>query len=831
MGPRQEKALIASIRFEAEETMYKKSWSVLFCLALIVTMSSQAITKSVSDWSDRVIPLPKQIKIEESKRLAPEGVVLVLPESSDRLIATAAELLRPLATGRRGFEIRLVLTTGKQSSCPAQVKQSLESLPNRDQAYAIEPILQGREFSGLLLAANTPLGLLYSARTLAQLVTAPRRKETEEIPAVSLLDWPDLSERGEWGGNSAQDIKWMAERKFNLIELHATLGFDEKGSPKASLDPGMLDEAARSGIKVVPIILHLEQLAGTGLFRFHPQVAATPDPEKPLPTDYEPSVCFSEPRTVELLSGWMGRLLAIPGVNEVMVWLSETRAPCYCSRCRGKEPFVMEVQGIQKAFDEVRKSNPKAVLRILTTQASYEVNAKVLAAAAADTRFTYYDGGRTYDSSHRPMIYPVMETFARSGRWLGVYPQLTNSWRTVFPFTGPQFIHTRMKEFVDKKLSCLAGYATPSNRYYEFNITGAAEWSWNSGGRNPREFAEVYASRAGITDPKRFGEWAEAIGEVGWDLAGSRVVEGLVFDPGRTLSEKNPEAGAGQLDSLPEMKFGEGLLAEFPNLKHFQDRWALAKRALKLAEAEGNQPMVDESRSDLGALGLLDGLRELSDAKSLPTDGRIAAAKSALAKIDEASRMLTISLYRWGMAVNPVDRNALPSRFRDTVNLASRVASTAWELGKNLGIEDPDPTHRLQLLREWSAQDFSSGARATLWVDVTHLLPASGECDVTFQFLDGTVGLDLHSVELLRGASKETARPVDEERWNFHVGRWDRWIEYWVTVPQVGKVAGVMDDRSFLRIEASLPPGVGSSDPRTSHGRILFRRSWRGERL
>src|SRR5882672_9605596 len=131
----------------------------------------------------------------------------------------------------------------------------------------------------------------------------------EEFPQVTLLDWPDLSERGEWGGNAAEDLKWMAERKFNLIELHANLGFDEKNFPKASLDEAMLREAAQSGMKVVPIILHLEQLASTGLFRFYPQVAATPDPEKPLPTDYEPSVCFSETQTVELLSGWMERLL------------------------------------------------------------------------------------------------------------------------------------------------------------------------------------------------------------------------------------------------------------------------------------------------------------------------------------------------------------------------------------------------------------------------------------------------------------------------------------------------------------------------------------------
>jgi hypothetical protein len=677
-------------------TMHAKSICILFC-SIISFARAGAEGKSLKDWTNRLIPLPKQIQIKGAASVSPRDVGLTAPRTEDALITSALEILRPLAKGGRRFDIQLTLTSDPGTACPPNLRKSLEGLPNRDQAYGLEPLLEGSKFNGLLLAANTPVGLLYAARTLSQLVQAPSGPgKMEEFPQVTLLDWPDLSERGEWGGNAAQDLKWMAERKFNVVELHANLGFDEKNFPKASLDEAMLREAAQSGIKVVPIILHLEQLASTGLFRFYPQVAATPDPEKPLPTDYEPSVCFSETQTVELLSGWMERLLEIPGVNEVMVWLSETRAPCYCSRCTGKDPFVMEVTGIQRAFDKARQRRPKAVLRILTTQASYSVNDKVLANAAADTRITYYDGGRTYDSSRRPMIYPLLETFARSGRWLGVYPQLTNSWRTVFPFTGPEFIHARMNEFVQKQLSCLVGYATPSNRYYEFNITGAAEWSWNSRGRSPREFAEAYAVRVGILPPDQFAEWAELIGDMGWDLAGSRVVEGLIFNPGRTLSERRDKADTNLFNELPEMKFGEGLLSEFPSQKHFADKLALARQALKLAESNGNPRMVDESRCVVGALDLLEGLRAFSETKKLPEFQRVAAVQSALVQIDQATRVLTISLHRWGMAVNPVSRNNLPSRFRDTVDFASRVASIAWQTGKSLPVRDSYPSYRLQ---------------------------------------------------------------------------------------------------------------------------------------
>lgn len=241
--------------------------------------------------------------------------------------------------------------------------------------------------------------------------------------------------------------------------------------------------------------------------------------------------------------------------------------------------------------------------------------------------------------------------------------------------------------------------------------------------------------------------------------------------------------------------------------------------------------MVDESRCVLGALGLLEGLRAFSETKKLPELQRVAAVQSALAQIDQATRILTISLHRWGMAVNPVSRNSLPSRFRDTVDLASRVASIAWQVGKSLPIQDPYPAYRLQALRKWSTEDFSTGDQAALWTDVTDLWHQGGEFDVTFQFLEGDVGLDIHSVVLLRGATREVAQPVDEERWNFHVGRWDRWTEYWISAPTEVKSSEKAGDRYFLKMEVSRPGAGAGADRHSTHGRILFRKSWRGEKL
>ena len=293
-----------------------RRWAMSFLVAcLIVAGPVRGEDCSPKKPTSRVIPLPKQMQVHGSKAVSRADAVLVLPQSKDPLLTTAAGILRPLATGAKGFEIRLVLTTETSPRCPPNLRASLESLPNRDQAYAIQPIEEERKFGGLILAANTPLGLLYAARTLAQLVSAPSRPgEAVEFPRFTLLDWPDLAERGEWfGGDNFPDLQWMADRKFNVVEIQPHLGFGEDGSPQANLDQKVVDKATALGIQIVPIIWHMEQLASTGLFRYHPEVASTPDPSKPLPTDYEPGVCFSQPKTIEILSTWMRQFLAMPG--------------------------------------------------------------------------------------------------------------------------------------------------------------------------------------------------------------------------------------------------------------------------------------------------------------------------------------------------------------------------------------------------------------------------------------------------------------------------------------------------------------------------------------
>ena len=152
----------------------------------------------------------------------------------------------------------------------------------------------------------------------------------------------------------------------------------------------------------------------------------------------------------------------------------------------------------------------------------------------------------------------------------------------------------------------------------------------------------------------------------------------------------------------------------------------------------------------------------------------------------------------------------------------------AWEIGRGLGIRDPYPAYRLRPVREWNTEDISSGAPATLWADVTRLVDGPGEYDVRFQFLDGEVGVDTHSVALLRTRGRNEEKPLDEDRWDGHTSPW-AWVDYWLSVPKGSGSSWKPGDPLFLRLEVSAPSPEVVAGKRTSHGMILIRKSWRGE--
>lgn len=767
---------------------------------------------SNENWSERVIPLPKELQVLGSMKLAADSIAVVCDAEPSPEIKTALDLLGAFCRAKpdqASFTIQMTLSADF-SAVNDGIKKRLSSLPNPDQAYAIDLLAEN---SGLLLIANTPCGLLYAARTLAQLVSQPGdvSPSTEvEIPLARVVDWPDIYERGQWG--CEHDMAWTSQWKLNVLEACSRQDIDADGAACVNIDRDLFRQGSKLGVKVVPFISHIEQLSGHAGCKNSPDTWSKPDPSKPLPSDYVPGLCMSSPATSDLVAEWIDALARIPEVSDIMVWLSEERSPCFCDKCVGKEPFELEVGCIVSAFRKVQQDYPHIRLRLLTTQGSYLVNDKVLAAAPSDVGITYYDGSRTYDSSRNPMIYPLLADFAKSGRWLGVYPQITHSWRTVFPWTAPQFVRFRAQEFADKKLSCMIGYAIPSNRHHEFNLMAMAEWTWNARGRSPEEFCRAYAIHAGIRDPELFSRWAMAAGDAGWSLAESKLLLTAIYDP-----------GLGLCGDVPFDHRFEG--AALSNVADFEKAIALAREALALARQSANPNMIYESEC---ALAGLEAFKAVKSASTLLSGAAVAPDKvdelsASLDMLDRCAAVLRDRIIAWG---NGIPNESLHSRLVETAYVLLRTNDMLRAKACAIGIPDPTPEIRLKKIGGWCADGFSESPDAVSKIDISDMVPAAGGgWQIGFDFIQSAYGTDITKVCAVSGDGESETIVAKTPDPLARVSKYETWKEMRLDIPARPKGARLSLEIGLRGLPADAPAGR-----RTCSGSISIRRAPKSER-
>ncbi|MEN6450679.1 MAG: hypothetical protein ABFC96_09325 [Thermoguttaceae bacterium] len=745
----------------------------------------------------RVIPLPKEAVIAKAAQLKAGDVGVACQVQGEPAVDTAVKALKrfALADGQGKFTIRMILSKDVSKELDADSLGHLRSLPNSDQAYVIRPLPKD---AGLLLAANSPVGLLYAARTVEQLVNAaPNVTPTTaiNIPLATITDWPDIRERGQWGGDVNRHLDEFSAWKLNVLEYNSGVSVGPDGQATVTIKSEMIADGHRLGVKIVPYILHLEQLAresGEGL-RKMTEVTSKPNPSKPLPSDYSPGLCMSSQATRNLIASWFGKVAEIPGVTDMMVWLSEDRSKCYCEKCvQCKEPYELEVQAIVEAFRKVQATHPGVRLRVLLTQGSYPVNDKVLAALPADIGVTYYSGATTYDSSRKPMIYPLLERYAASGRWLGVYPQITSSWRVVFPWTGPEFIKYRATEFASKKLSNVIGYAVPLNFHHQFNVMALAEWSWNSTGRTPEQFARVYALKTGVADPDLFVRWAMIAGDAGWALAESNLMIDAIGRP----------------EALKPLKAADRAKA-----------MTLAQESLQLAKRSNNPDMIGESECVLACFRAAKAANAAADLSrsSLDEPGRKRLAET-LDALDAAADTARTRLIEWGERVRAKSGDAaLPGRLLDTAFVLLRTCDAARAKAAKLGVTDPRPERRLHKVAQWSAADFAKGQNAVVSVDISSLVPADGgRYQIGFDFIPSNHGVNIQKVSVANDGKAVAVSPDA----TCEVSHFEPWHEMRLDIPprKVG-------ERVVLKVDISMISSNIPANHRTCGGTIGLRRA------
>ncbi len=737
-------------------------WPITVVGALFLLLAAPGYTapKSVSPeeasrWLRWVIPLPRQVKLERKVTVSAAGVSLVVPAPGE-VEQTAAEELKalfqekcevslPVAQRSADGKFKLILgvaTDGKLAGHAVPGLDTIRQCLHPEQAYVIAPMGD----SILLLAALDSRGAYYAAKTLQQLLEPTFQGKgataTVDVPLCEIADWPELAERGLWGGSADKDVRWLADRKMNLVETHSSLTIDAAGHGVGKPKVELIDEGRRHALKVVPIITHLDQLGRTGLFKRFPETKGLGEhARRRVGAGFIQAACFAQPKTQEILADWFSSLASYPGVTDINVWLSEHHVRCTCPECQASGQYALEARGAVNAWKRAVKKTPHVKLRILLTQGSYSSNDKVLAEVPPEVGVTYYDGGRTYNSNQEPMIYPLLEQYAAQGRWLGCYPQLTASWRIVCPWSGPQFIKYRMTEFADKKLQCLCGYATPSNRFYEFNVTAAAEWSWNPQGRSEREFALAWATRERLSDPEKAADWAVTLGPVGWDVYGAGVPYPWFFGRVPALLKQR---------KLPQL--GEGCFKYFPNNERFAQNLAACREALRLATEVNDPRLIEETKTIEGFVKMLQAIHAMGDAlgdKQELTDAEKAPIIAAMTALDQAANQTSAGLQAWGLAAAPEFKDGWPSRFTDTVSVVEQTAADVGVYLAKFGIEDPGAPYRQVKLGVWRTEDFAEGPEVHKKWEVTKFLHGPGRYQVHFIYKTGWYGLGIHRVTLM----------------------------------------------------------------------------------
>ena len=714
------------------------------------------------DWLLHVVPLPKEANLHSKVTLPANRLQAFIDGPPDALYLQAMTAIRDSLVARGtnpdagggdgGFDFRFVLgVLDAQGRCDGRLvggADRLRTLPNADQGY----IIAQADDQTIVVTGLTPVGVCYGIKTLWQLVEPTLRRENGvwvcDIPIGTIVDWPDLAERGEWGGSADRDIEWMSERKLNLCESHCRgLIVTPEGKGAADFDKSLIERGAKCAVKVVPIITHMDQLNATGIFRVFPETLGKGDP-KTWPdggAEVRPA-CFSNPKTSRVLADWMVSLAEQPEVTDICVWLSENDVRCECDLCKQKGQFALEAEAIAGGYALAKQVRPDIRLRVLLTQGSYEHNDQVIKVLPREIGITYYDGGRTYDSSRNPMIYPLLEEYAKKG-WLGCYPQLTASWRIVCPWSGPQFIRARMTEFVDKGLKCLCGYATPDNRFYDFNVNAAAEWSWNAHGRDEREFALAYFTRKGLKDPGKAADWAAMLGPVGWDVYGARVPYWWFFD---AISQRL------RTDDVPPL--GKGPYEYIPDEAHFQADLDTCAGAMRLAQEVGEPALIAETQVIEGYLQMLREIRELSGAvgakKQLSADEKQAVG-AIMTRLDQSTRQTVDGLRGWQQTVAP---DADVSRFDDTVAVTEGTAAQIGDWVAGLGVDDPGRPFRTSTVGGWKAEDFAQDSEIRKRWDITARFSGPGRHQVKFVYKAGWYGLAIHRAALMAAAKLDPGK-------------------------------------------------------------------------
>jgi hypothetical protein len=625
---------------------------------------------TAEQWLRHLLPLPHQIAFGQTATCHPGEVGLGLRTGAgpvERQAAAELEALFLRQSGRlpRGsrFEILLGLADGqgRVEGVPLAGLSRLAEVPNREQAYLIEPLGD----RGLVLAGLGEKGVYYAALTLAQLLRPSLGPERVAIPLVEVADWPDLEERGLWNfPQPAAWIPWLASLKLNYGKMADTrLQPVARGQKnRALIDRDLLEQSRLRAFNYVPYILHLNFLHDLGLFSAYPELAGVGDgalagrylAHKQGNQHRVP--CASQPLLVQILAEWLADLAA-QGALEVSCWLSERPAQCGCRQCTAAGQFVQEARAFVAAWRQVLAQYPDFRIRLFLSTTTPQKDHQVLAEAPPEVRIERACATQMERVPCEPrdlLANPLFDRHAAGGRWLASYdvPLTVNANVDTPEFKLPESSAHRVRDCVRQLRARgyrgaygMMAWQALAREICGYNIAALAEWAWNADGRTEREFALAWATRQGHEAPEQVGEWAARMGEIEFD----------VYDSDFPICYSWGQA-AEMVRQRRRPCLGEGMFRYYRGAEDFDRKLEVCARALRLAGGWADPLPALETEVVRSYVGLARAIYQVAEQVALEALSRVEEQQRlrlALEALRRAGEENTAAIRAWRSALGP----------------------------------------------------------------------------------------------------------------------------------------------------------------------------------
>jgi len=480
------------------------------------------------EWLNPLIPLPHEIAITNAIRLSLREVGIVLSPEAGPIERQAADELRTTLGHAPGaklpdpvFTIYLGVanSNGALRNIPVRRFERLQAVPNKEQAYVIQPA----GTNGLMVSALNAKGIYYGVQTLRQLLEAGTNSGTAMMPLADVVDWPDMEERGLWN-NDLNAIPWLATLKINFGHISKGVNIKQRGE-KAQCPELPKQQLQAAGLRAFHLLSGMDHLDyWRDPYKVYPELQGKGDSGRnpAFPDKSYRCPCASNPLLASLIADWL-ESAASQGPRELSVWLSEyTPCQCTCERClaNGPRQYQLETDACIKAWQRARNQYPDLTLRIFFTLGVGHVKSQMpkdiedayacLAMLPPEVKVEKVYGG----------AYKPFHDYAAKGRWVASYDgrePLPRSFNSGLRFmNGEQTRQYVQNLFSNRWSGVYCGswleLPEPEKGYYEqtlfgFSAQSIAEWGWNVNGRNLRQFITAWVTRQGVKPVEQVVDW------------------------------------------------------------------------------------------------------------------------------------------------------------------------------------------------------------------------------------------------------------------------------------------------------------------------------------